>query len=284
MLINGKPDNAIRGVYIVIQGAYSYVISTQISTGWPVNQNKTEEQFIQQLKQELASFYDGIKFETDLDIGRNFVPPPQTVAPNPAEWIPDMKIPSGLFFPDKGSDNFDPLVSGALMTKGDWILYKDSMRSILPVPKGWTTSETGQATYILFFPTGDPNQEFAIRIRLSVAVYEDDSTTSEEIIAESLESVKDQTNFTVLKKEVIDAERGYVFLKVKTDWGTSRYLLNVFSKKPKNWGDKFFFVFSVFTDEKDWGQYYPIIVAMVKNWYTYDGVSIGVQLPDKLVK
>jgi len=284
MLINWEPDNAIRGVYIVIQGAYSYVISTQISTGMFLRSNKTQEEYIQQLKQDLASFYDGIQFETDLDVGRNFVPPPPTPAPNPADWIPDMKIPGGLFFPDKGSDNFDPIVSGALMTKGDWILYRDSMRSILPIPKGWTTYETGQETYILFFPTGDPNQEFAIRIRLSFELYEDDSTTSEETIVKFLEAIKDQTNLTVLKEEVIDTERGYVFLKVKTDFGTTRYLLTILSKNAKYKGDKFFYGFSVFTDEKDWDQYYPIIVAIVKNWYTYDGVSIGVQLPDTLVK
>lgn len=171
------------------------------------------------------------------------------------------------------------------MTKGDWILYKDSMYSILPVPKGWTTYETGKETYILFFPTGDPNQEFAIRIRLSFEFYEDDSTTSEEPIDILIEAFKDQgAEFSLIKKEIINADKGYVLLKIKTDWGTNRYLLNIFSKKPKDWGDKFFFVFSVFTDENDWGQYYPIIIEMVKNWYTYDGVSIGIQLPDTLVK
>lgn len=286
MLINGKRDNAIRGVYIVIQGAYSYVISTQISEGgWYTSIGETQEEQIQQLKQELASFYDGIEFETDPDVGRNFVPPPPTPAPNPIDWIPDMKIPYGLFFPDKGSDNFDPIVVKTGITKGDWILYMDTMQSILPVPKGWTTDETGKETYILFIPTGDPYQEFVIRIRLSFALYEDDLTTCEKPIEEFLGAFTDQgIEFSLIKKEIIDADRGYVFLKVKTDSGTNRYLLEVLSKNAKNRGDRFFFVFSVFTDEEDWGQYYPIIVAMVKNWYTYDGFYLGVQLPDTFVK
>jgi hypothetical protein len=286
MLINGERGDAIRGVYIVIQGAYSYVISTQITTGmFGAPESKTQEEYIQQLNQELNNFYFGIEFEKDLDVGRDFVPPPPPPAPNPADWIPDMKIPEGLFFPDKGSENFDPIVSGALMTKGDWILYKDSMYSILPVPKGWTTMETGQETYILFIPTSDPEGELGLRVRLCFEFYEDDSTTSEATIDKFLGAFTDQQiEFSLIKKEIIDADRGYVFLKVKTDWGTNRYLLEVLSRNARNLGDKFFYAFSVFTDEKVWDQYYPIIVEMVKNWHADDGVSIGIQLPDKLVK
>jgi hypothetical protein len=282
MLMNGEHLDAIRGVYIVIQGAYSYVISTQISTG--MSQSKTQKEYIQQLKQDLESFYGGIEFETDLDVGRDFVPPPPTPAPNPIDWIPDMKIPKGLFFPDMESSNFSRYGGKALMTKGDWILYMASIRSILPVPKGWTTDETGQGTYIMFIPTGNSQGEFAIRISLGFyCYYEDDSTTSNDPIAEVLESIKDLTNVTVIRKEIIDADRGYLFLKVKTDFGTNRYLLQ-YTTKSAMFNDGWGYTFSVYTDERDWDQYYPIIVAIVKNWYTSEGVFIGAQLPNTLVK
>lgn len=282
MTINGKPDHAIRGVYIVIQGAYSYVISTQISTGvYTVSKNMTQEQIIQKLKQDVERLYSGINFQTDLEVGKNFVPPTITPVPDPMDFVPDMKVPEGLFFPDQGSNNFEGF---AVLTKGDWILYRAGLESLIPVPKGWTTVETGQASYILFSPTGDPKENPAIQIKLGYYGYDDDSTTSEQPITETLDSIKADPNFTLITKEVINSDKGYIFVKAVNDSGQTRYVLQVFSKYARNPSGKFFHVITAFTDEKDWEQYYPILQAMLNNWHAYDGVSIAVPLPDVLIK
>lgn len=285
MLVNGKRASATRAVYIVIHGAYSYAISTQFTKGIGFD-GKTQKDIVQQLKQELENFYETCTFQDDLNAGKNFIAPTVTPVPDPNDFVPDMKIPEGLFFPNKGAKNFEPSYGNGnvLLTKGDWILFKAGLESILPVPKGWTTVETGQATYILFSPTGDPKQNPTIQIKLGYQGYDDDSTTSEKPIGDSIASIEQNPNFTLIKKEIIDKDKGYIFLKVITDAGTTRYVLQVVSKYANNPSGKFFHVSTISVNEADWDQYYPIIQAMFNNWHAYDGVSIAVPLPDSLTK
>jgi hypothetical protein len=282
MTANGTSMDATRAVYIVSHGGYGYVISTQFTDIFSTKQ--TREEIIEQLKANLDEFYESCAFVNDPEVGRYFVQPTITPIPDPMDFIPDMKIQEGSFFPEKGSENLDPLSGGEILTKGDWILYRSTMESVLPVPKGWTTIETGQQTYILFSPTGDPRENPVLQITLNIYGYEDDSITSEKPIADSLASIEQSPNFTLVKKEIMDEDKGYIFLKVITDAGTTRYVLQVVSKYANNPSGKFFHVATVFANEEDWDQYYPIIQAMLGNWHAYDGASIAIPLPETLTE
>lgn len=198
-----------------------------------------------------------------------------------ASLIPDLEVPDGLFFPDKGDSNFDPTAGRALYVQGDWIVYANLMESILPVPGGWKTVETGQDTYILYSPVEDWEQP-AIRVRLSIYAYEDDATTSAVPVAEFVNQVKEAPTYTLLKQEILDDNTGYVFGAMSTESGKQRYLLQVFSKYADNPSGKFFHVYSVFTDQADWETYYPLIQAMLANWHALDNTPIAVSLPDTL--
>lgn len=200
-----------------------------------------------------------------------------------ASLIPDLEIPAGLFFPDKGDSNFDPAAGRALYVQDDWIVYANLMESILPVPSGWKTIETGQDTYILYSPLEDWEQP-AIRVRLSISAYDDDATTSAVPVAEFVNQVKEVPTYSLLKQEILDDNTGYVFGVMSTESGKKRYLLQVFSKYAYNPSGKFFHVYSVFTDQADWEAYYPLIRAMLANWHALDNTPIAVSLPDTLTQ
>jgi hypothetical protein len=291
MMINGKPDDAIRGVYIVIQGAYSYVIATQYSTGVaPVYKKMSKKDITTELNRDLTEFYDGIAFQTDLQVGSNIVAPTTTPAPalNPLEFVPQMKIPDGLFFPNKGSKTFDE-AGKALGTKGDWVVYQDVMRSILPVPKGWTTVENGEATYIGFSPKGDPQENPIIVVMVTIIGNEGDSAACGALIDQVVKFVKSTDGGSVLKRDMVDKDRGYVFSRItippgSSEAGTHRLFVQAFARNADSSEGGFFHSIRALTDEKDWDTYYPIFRAMLSNWHGHDGAFIGVNLPDSLGK
>ena len=186
-----------------------------------------------------------------------------------ASVIPNLDIPDSLFFPDKGDSNFDPTAGRAMYAKGDWIVYANTMESILPVPRGWKTVETGQNTYILYSPTEDWEQP-AIRIRLSVYGYEDDATTSAVPVTEFIKQSRKVPTYSLLKQQILDDNTGYVFGGSTMASNKKRYLLQVFSKYAHNPSGKFFHIYSVFTDQADWAAYYPLIRAMLAHWRALD--------------
>lgn len=48
-----------------------------------------------------------------------------------ASLIPDLDIPDGLFFPDKGDSNFDSTAGRVLYTQGDWEAYYPLVQAML---------------------------------------------------------------------------------------------------------------------------------------------------------
>ena len=198
-----------------------------------------------------------------------------------ASVIPNLDIPDGLFFPDKGDSNFDPTAGRAMYAKGNWIVYANTMESILPVPRGWKTIETGQNTYILYSPTEDWERT-TIRIRLSVYGYTDDATTSRVPVTEFVKQSRTVPAYSLLKQQILDDNTGYVFGVSTMASGKKRYLLQVFSKYAHNPSGKFFHVYSVFTYQADWAAYYPLIRAMLAHWHALDNTPIPVALPDTL--
>lgn len=209
-----------------------------------------------------------------------------TPRPEFAARIPDMKIRDDLFFRDAGGSNFDTN-SPILYSKGDWFLVRSaSTRSMLPIPGGWTTGETGGDTWILFSPDG--NVEYpTIQIRLGASGYDGDPKTSQEVITELEESVSGDPNFEILNKEIVDTEKGYVLLVGVTETGRKRYILILYSREPLSedgGSGGWFHTFSAFIYEEDWDDYYPIIQAMVEYWYGLYDNPLGVALPDTLLE
>jgi tetratricopeptide (TPR) repeat protein len=198
-----------------------------------------------------------------------------------AARIPDMKIKDDLFSRDAGASNFSD-DSPILYSKGDWFLVQSAWtRSMLPIPSGWTTIESG-STYILFSPDGNVEDLSmgSIRIILGGEGYEGDTKTSEEAITELEESVSGDPDLEILKKEIVDTEKAYVFFRIQMETGRKGYLLIVYSRDPLGW----FHTFLAITHEEDWDDYYPIIQAMVEYWYGLYDNPLGVALPDTLLE
>ncbi len=201
---------------------------------------------------------------------------------NGVALIPDVEIPDGLFLPEAGASNFDEDFTGVLYSKGDWILTRN-IESILPIPSGWTTfAPSIHEIYIFFSPNGDLEHP-AIQIRKSYIGRDVDADTSEELLAE-IEKAAKSASVSILKKEIIDANKGYIFASIETETGEKRYFLRLLSKYDRNPSGEFFHDFSVSTDQEDWATYYPIIQAMVEHWRALDGTPLGVTLPDTLVE
>jgi hypothetical protein len=205
-----------------------------------------------------------------------------TPAPGIEALMPEAKLSDGVFLPAAGISSYSPSTFVIHdYSKGDWGLAVSSMaETIVPVPIGWTVIETlSGVTHLRFSPDGNL-EEPPINIVLSSRGHEGDLKTSTEVIAEFEAELSDMPNLTILRKEIVDSDKGYIFTTVESSPGRKRYLLVLVSKDPKGW----FHIMAASTDQEDWNDYYPIIQAIAEKWATYDGHPIGMTLPATLVE
>ncbi|MCH8062548.1 MAG: hypothetical protein IH861_08595, partial [Chloroflexi bacterium] len=109
-----------------------------------------------------------------------YEPPP--LSPEVLARIPDFAIPDNLFRKEYGDLEFDDFTK-VLGSKGNWFLIQSTPESVLPIPSGWATTETGQDAYYIIFDIHDSEVPL-IRIRLGSEGFEGDSRSSTEVISE----------------------------------------------------------------------------------------------------
>ena len=205
-----------------------------------------------------------------------YEPPP--LSPEVLARIPDFAIPDNLFRKEYGDLEFDDFTK-VLGSKGNWFLIQSTPESVLPIPSGWATTETGQDAYYIIFDIHDSEVPL-IRIRLGSEGFEGDSRSSTEVISEFEGLVAEISTMKILMKEVLDNDKAYVLLSVETESGRNRYLLEFFSKNPRQ---GWFHIFSAFTFQEDWDEYYPLIQVIIKHWYGLYDNQLGVELPETLI-
>jgi hypothetical protein len=211
-----------------------------------------------------------------------------TPAPDPeyAALIPDLEIPEHLFSPDEEASNFygSPLYSG-----GDWYVVGSAWsESVLPIPGGWTQEESGKATFIAFSPDGNVDRigPGSVRILLTTYGSHGDTRTSEEFVAEMEDQARGSPDWGLLQKEIVDTEKAYILFRVEGDAGKELIWLLVCSREPLSEDGEsggWFRTFVAIAHEEDWADYYPIIRAMLENWYgIWHDNPLGVALPVEL--
>lgn len=202
-------------------------------------------------------------------------PTPAPVQPDLIGRVPDLKLADDLLKRQAGAANFDQWTR-VLQQKGDWFLAA-SFETVFPIPAGWTTFHTGsEFAYILFSKTGNPREEASrVEIKLSADL---SRKTSAERIAEVEAQIKGLSNYTIMKSEAIDPTKGYVFYKVGLESGKKRNVLSVLARPTPY---ESYFTATAFSYEEDWGDFYPIIRAIIENW-SNDGKFMGVSLPGSL--
>lgn len=95
-------------------------------------------------------------------------------------------------------------------------------------------------------------------------------------IAQFVNGARTQPSVTDIGEQVLDANRGYAFFRVRTESGRQRNLLQLFMKRG------FFHVFSVYTYIEDWPTAYPLIRTIVEYWADQDGMPFDILLPAML--
>ncbi len=206
-----------------------------------------------------------------------FYPPARTAARMPPARIPDEPVPPGFALPGVGAANFDPN-TGVLGAQSDWILVASTLESILPIPSGWTTRETGSSAYYLFSATGDLARP-TILIRLGAEGTRDDARASADVAGEFARQVEATPNAAVIANEIVDADRAYVLARGTTPSGRTRDLLEIIARLP---GAGWFHTFSAFADEDDWPRAYRLLRTIVAYWMGLDGTPFGIALPESL--
>lgn len=205
--------------------------------------------------------------------------------PEYAARIPDLEIPDNLFAPDEGASNF---YGSPLYSEGDWYLVGSAWsESVLPVPGGWTMEEPEDRTWIAFSQDGSV-EDFSpgsVWILLGTDGYDGDTRTSEEAIGEVEDEVRGDPDWGLLTKEIVDTEKAYLLYRVGAEAEKQTWLI-VYSREPLSEDGEsggWYRTFMAIAHEEDWADYYPIIRAMLENWYGiwYDN-PLGVALPVEL--
>jgi len=272
---NNIPKDATRAVYIVIHGAYSYVFSTQY-THFSFKDD-TQDKIIQDLKQDLENLYEKCEFETDLEVGKAYIPPTITPIPELTDFIPDMNIPDGLFAPEDGSKNLGEFIQ-EVAAQDDWILIQTfPAYSLLPLPAGWTAFG-GDYTVIKFSPD-DNLDDPPIFILMDGSGYIGDSRTSDEVLAEIESELATIPSVEVFEKKIVDDSKGYIFLSLIMDDGKERYLLLLVSEDEQGFYHRSF----IYVYPEDWSNYYKITKAMFENWVDLSSRSLGMSLPEEFL-
>jgi len=215
-----------------------------------------------------------------------YVPPPL-----PEELmgtIPDSEIPDDLFDSGTGSEKFS-VYSAILGQEGDWYLLQ-SIDSVIPVPAGWTTLGTGKEDIVLAFhrsgleyPGYGGTESFNIEPEVFIVAgrFWSDTSTPGEIIIAANEAFSQEPNFKIIKQEMVDDKRAYIFFRVDREQEYDFYRIYLFSETPDGWVR----LFDVVVDVLVWDDYYSVVQEITSNWlYSGDNSTLGVDLPDSLFK
>jgi tetratricopeptide (TPR) repeat protein len=206
----------------------------------------------------------------------NFVPPVVNI---PERALPEMEIPEGLFIPEAGDDKF---YQPGISSQGDWFLYTSGMESMLPIPAGWSTNETGQETHIIFFEKGRPDEP-TIFIRLVIIPeFNGGTDPSTATINEFSDNLKALDVHKILAAETLDDDKGYILANLNHESNTSEMMLLFTSRSMNNPSGPFTHLFAAYSATADWDGYYPIVRAMLEKWFTLDSTPLGAQLPESL--
>ncbi len=153
------------------------------------------------------------------------------------------------------------------------------------MPAGWSTSETGTSTLLMFSEEGDLVVDFGeivegepeIFVRLTSIGYEGDTETIEATVSTVASGMEASgPDVTVIASEVAPDDRGFVLAELP--WkGDTRRVLIVLSKNPElGW---FHAIQAIFDSTAQWDAYYPIVRAMVSSWYGLYDNHLGLELP-----
>lgn len=202
----------------------------------------------------------------------------------PTGVLPAFQIPPSRYDPAAGSSRFDPN-GGVFETDGDWFLVGSWVQSFIPVPAGWSTSESGSATLLMFSEELDLVVDFGeivegepeIFVVLASIGYEGDTETIEATVSSVVTSMEGSgPDVTVTASEVAPGDRGFVLAELPWKGDTRRVLL-VLCKNPElGWFHAFQ---AIFDTTAQWDAYYPIVRAMAGGWYGLYGNRLGFELP-----
>lgn len=189
--------------------------------------------------------------------------------------IPGLEIPERLFFPQAGNENLSEDTS-VLYSEGDWILVA-GRTTTLPIPKGWATIEDGVTTTIFPGTLDNPENIPPVYVSSGGMEFGDDTSTSTDAVKGVEERAGQNPNVTLLRKEIVDANKGYVFGTQQFETGEKEYFLQLMYV-----GEGWYYVFLAVGNGQYWNDYYPIIQAMAARWVGMDNTWLGVSLPDNL--
>jgi hypothetical protein len=190
--------------------------------------------------------------------------------------LPEMEIPEGLFNPEAGDEKF---YQSGIESQGDWYLYNSALESMLPIPAGWSTNETGNETHIMFFEKGRPDEP-TIFIRLATIPEKDGGTdTSTTTIHEISDNLKALGVHKILVVETIDDDKGFILANLNHASGASEMMLLFTSRNLNNPSGPITHVFTAYAAPADWEGYYPIVRAMLAKWVALDYTPLGGELP-----
>ena len=191
----------------------------------------------------------------------------------PADMFPTMAVPEDLFSPELGEENF---YQPGLDSYGDWVFYQSAMQSMLPVPKGWWTYETGEETFIEF--ARDPENDLAdISIRLSYQPGQENAALIEEF-----DNYLSDNHGAILSRQNISEDLSYITFEVTLDSGEVKWVLVVFSRDREHSRGDLSFVFSASMPAAERDAFYPLVRAMLSHWVAYDFDRLGLDLPETL--
>ena len=187
---------------------------------------------------------------------------PAPLSPELGARIPGVDVPDELMLPEAATENFHRFAR-ILGQQENWFLMT-TFDSIYPIPAGWTITGTGDEDCILKFSKGGIASDEEPEIVIRVGGFWGDYQTSEEPLSEALDAISQDPRFSLVKQEVVDAKKAYVFYEIEPESGNNEYALIVFSQSPR---DNEFRTIFVFVDVQDWDEYYPIIRAIHHpNW------------------
>ena len=193
--------------------------------------------------------------------------------------FPEIEIPQGLFNPETGDEKF---YQPAITSQGDWFLYASATESLLPIPAGWSTNETGQETHIMFFEKGRPDEP-TIFIRLATIPGSDGGTDPSTITINQIsDNLKALGVHKILAVEILDDEKGYILANLNPDSDSSEMMLLFSSRNLDNPSGPITHLFAAYAAPEDWVGYDPIVRAMLAKWTAHDYTSLGAELPENL--
>ena len=201
----------------------------------------------------------------------------------PAEALPTYDIPDHLCDTEAGAANFDDMTV-YFDNNDDWYLVGTWLRSFIPVPAGWTITETGSGVTMFHYSdqrnladiAWESLNEGEVVTFLSVETTSPSVTDAIETLTGSLGS---DPAARIVESEVVDDTHGYVVVDSTTpDQAHSRILVTFADNIEAGWIDSF----TAVTSTQSFAEFYPIITSMLNGWYSIHGAKLGPPLPESL--